>query len=100
MKTATREFGIVGLGRMGGGLVLQAGEEHPRRRLRHARRLYRANRRWDVEVLGLDGLRGQLAPPRAVFLSGGGRVVGFRGGTARRVYLRAGVRAARALPNQ
>ena len=30
MKTATREFGIVGLNRMGGGLVLQALEKNIR----------------------------------------------------------------------
>lgn len=30
MKTATREFGIVGLGRMGGGLALQALEKNIR----------------------------------------------------------------------
>ena len=69
MKIATREFGIVGLGRMGGGLALQALEKNIRvvGFDTHGASIELTGAGM-VEVPGLDGFRGQLAPPRAVFL--------------------------------
>lgn len=69
MKIATREFGIVGLGRMGGGLALQALEKNIRvvgfDTHGASTELTGAGM---VEVPRFDGFRGQLAPPRTVFL--------------------------------
>src|SRR5688572_24595866 len=69
MATIAREFGLIGLGRMGGNLALQAREKGMRvvgfAREPARPELHRAGLE---EVRGYDELRDQLSPPRAIFL--------------------------------
>lgn len=69
MSSVQKEFGIIGLGRMGGNLALHALETGMRvvgYELRKAPE--ELTRTGLVEVTGLDGFRDHLSPPRAVFL--------------------------------
>ena len=69
MTDIKREFGIVGLGRMGANLVLQALEKGMQVvgfDLRKApQELVRSGM---VQIHGLDGFREKLSPPRAIFI--------------------------------